>query len=68
MKLKESLAKEYCDPKFISEFEGYDLSPEEAYLAGFEKARKMLADSMDTGNPLTEPGINWIRNFGEEEV
>lgn len=46
MKLKEKLAHEYLDSHFISETEGYDLTEDEIFLAGFEKARKMFLDHL----------------------
>lgn len=38
----EKLAKEYVDPHFISETEGYGVDPDEAFKAGFNEALKVV--------------------------
>lgn len=66
-KLKERLARDWSDPHFVNMYDGYDCDPEEAYLAGFEKAREMAAKKVvDNRHELT--WAEEFENLGEEEV
>lgn len=65
MKLIEKLAKEYADPLFISEFEGYSVDAPEAFEAGFRKGVELALEVIrDTYNE----GVEYIRFIPDEEV
>lgn len=68
----ERMAEDYEKPLFISQFDGYDSTPSEAFIAGFRAAREMAAKYTSLYYLQEEESIvplhKRISQLGEEQM